>query len=189
MAYLTAAQVRSRVPALQNTSTFSDSELNLLVSEFEEIAERFRGVAFTPRTHTETFTDPKRVVLLSRQPVRSITSFTVDGVAGTVADLTVDKATGKISDGNWVGSETLSVTYSHGLDAPPAVLLRACAEYCRSVAFSDRSGQGRDVISQSFDGGITRYSTPDFARNRPTGFLEVDRLLSSLRDYRMTAVA
>lgn len=189
MAYLTPAQVRSRVPALQSATTFPDSELTNLVAEFEEIAEQFRGVAFTPRTHTETFTYPRSVVMVSRQPLRSITSFTVDGTAGTVANLTIDKATGKIADGGWVGAETLSVTYSHGLDAPSAVLLRACAEYCRAVAFSDRSGQGRDVIAQSFDGGMTRYSTPDLAKNRPTGFLEVDRLLCSIRDYRTLAVA
>lgn len=189
MAYLTAAQVRSRVPALQNTTTYSDAELDRLVSEFESIAERFRGVAFVPRTRTEVFTYPSSVVLLGSQPLRSITSFTVDGVAGTVANLTVDTSTGKIADGGWYGSKTLSVTYSHGLDSPDANILRACAEYCRAVAFSDRSGQGRDVISQSFDGGVTRYSTPDFARGRPTGYLEVDRLLTSVRDYRTTAVA
>lgn len=189
MAYLTAAQVRSRVPALQNHTAYSDDELDRLVSEFEPIAERFRGVAFTPRTRTQVFTYPKPVVLLGSQPLRSVTSFTVNGTSGTVADLTVDVATGKIADGGWIGAKTLSVTYSHGLDAPDPVVLRACAEYCRAVAFSDRSGQGRDVISQSFDGGVTRYSTPDFTRGRPTGFLEVDRLLSSVRDYRSTAVA
>lgn len=189
MAYLTAAQVRSRVPALQNTTTFSDAELDRLVSEFEPIAERFRGVAFTPRTRTQVFAFPKPVVLLGSQPLRSVTSFTVDGVAGTVANLSVDTQTGKIAGGGWIGAETLSVTYSHGLDAPDPIVLRACAEYCRAVAVSDRSGQGRDVISQSFDGGVTRYSTPDFGRGRPTGFLEVDRLLSSVRDYRLTAVA
>lgn len=189
MAYLTPAQVRSRVPALQSSTTFPDSELSTIVSEFEEIAERFRGVAFTPRTYVETFFAPTSVVTLSRQPLRSITSFTVDGVAGTVGNLTVDLPGGRIADGGWSGAKSLVVTYSHGLDAPSATLLRACAEYCRAVAFSDRSGQGRDVIAQSFDGGMTRYSTPDFAKNRPTGFLEVDRLLCSIRDYRICAVA
>jgi hypothetical protein len=189
MAYLTAAEVRSRVPALANATTYSDAELNRLVAEFEEIAELFRGVSFTPRTATQVVTSPPNIVLLNRQPVRSITSFTVDGDAGTPADVTIDIVTGKISGGGWVGAGSLSVTYTHGLDAPPAIVLRACAEYCRAVAFSDRSGQGRDVIAQSFDGGITRYSTPNMAQGRPTGFLEVDRLLSTVRDYRMTAVA
>ena len=184
MAYLTAAQVRSRVPALQNTTGFSDAEIDRLVAEFEEIAERFRGVAFTPRNRTQSFHRPDRTILLGTQPLRSVTSYTVDGVAGTLADLQIDLAVGKIT-GPWYNATTVAVTYSHGLDAPPANLLRACAEYCRAVAFSDRSGQGRDVISQSFDGGVTRYSTPDFARGRPTGYLEVDRLLTSLRDYRI----
>lgn len=186
--YLTAAQVRARRSQLLDAATYTDAEIEDLVSEFEEIAERFRGVAFTPRAHTETFTYPAQKVILSRQPVRSVTSFTVNGVAGTVANLTTDLAVGAVWDGGWYGSETLSITYSYGLDAPPAVALRACAEYVRATAVADRSGTGRDVIAQTFDGGFTRYSTPDFTNGRPTGFLEVDRLLSSLPDYRLTGI-
>ena len=40
------------------------------------------------------------------------------------------------------------------------------------------------VIGQSFEGTYTRFSTPDWNAGRPTGYLEVDRLLNSLPDYR-----
>lgn len=185
--YLTAAEVRDRARSLP--SDITDAEIESLVSEFEEIAERYRGVAFTPRSYTETISAPGSTVILTRYPLRSVTSFTVDGDAGTVADLTVDAQLGTIYGGGWASATPLVVVYSYGLDEPPAVLLRACTEYVAAVARADRSGQSRDVISQSFDGGFTRYSTPSWGDGRPTGFLEVDRLLNSLPDYRVPGIA
>lgn len=69
--------------------------------------------------------------------------------------------------------------------SPPTLVMRACAEYVSAVLRADRSGTSRDVIAQSFDGGVTRYSTPNWGAGRPTGFLEVDRLLNSMPDYRL----
>jgi len=190
MAYLTPAEVRTRIPALSNTTTYTNLELTNLVSEFEYIAERYLLTAFQTRTATaEQTVRPNKFVQLANRPVVSVSAFTVDGVSGTVADLTVEKATGLIYGAAWYGSDVLNVTYTYGIATPPEPLLRACAEYCRAVAFADRSGQSRDVIAQSFDGSMTRYSTPDWNRGRPTGYLEVDRLLNSLADYVAPGVA
>jgi hypothetical protein len=190
VAYLTPAQVRARVPALSNTTTYTDAELTNLVDEFTDIAERYLQTSYETRTVTnEQHARPNTWVQLRNQPVQSVSAFTVDGVAGTVANLTVEKATGTIYGGAWDFSEVLLVTYTHGAATAPEALLRACAEYCRAVAFADRSGQSRDVIAQSFDGSFTRYSTPDWNRGRPTGFLEVDRLLNSLDNYRTPGIA
>jgi len=193
MAYLTASQVRSRVPALTNSTTYPDSELENLVDEFTDITERYRNLAFEPRTVTgEVITYPNAATQLAHFPIRSITSASADGTALTASELaalTIDKPTGLITGGPWVGSKQLTVTYSHGLDSPPEIILRACAEYVRSVAFSSRSGQSRDVIAQSMDGSYTRYSTPDWNRGRPTGYLEVDRLLNSAPSYLTPGVA
>jgi hypothetical protein len=193
MAYLTAAQVRSRVPVLANATTYPDSELNNLVSEFTDIAERYRNVAFEPRTVTgEIITRPNDMQQLGHAPVRTVTAISVDGTAVGASDLAkviIDGPTGMISNGPWRNARQMTVTYTHGLDAPSETLLRACAEYVRAIAFSTRSGQSRDVIAQSIDGSFTRYSTPDWNRGRPTGFLEVDRLLNSVPDYRIHGVA
>lgn len=193
MAYLTAAQVRSRVPALANTTTYTSTELDSLVAEFTEIAERYLAVAFEPRTVTaEQVIRPNRLVKLGFPQVRTVTAVTIDGVAidaTALADLTVDKLIGTVTGGTWSGSSVATFTYSHGYDEPTPTLLRACADYVRSVAFADRSGQSRDVIAQSMDGSFTRYSTPDWNRGRPTGFLEVDRLLNSLPVFRAAGVA
>lgn len=71
------------------------------------------------------------------------------------------------------------------IGSPPKRLLRACREYVRSCALADRSSVPRDVLTQADgQGGYTRFSTPDKDAGRPTGYLEVDRLLNSLDDYR-----
>lgn len=86
----------------------------------------------------------------------------------------------EISDNATATATGLTLT----IGAPPATLLRACREYVRSCALADRSNVPRDVIGQTFDGGYTRYSTPDKDAGRPTGYLDVDRLLNSLDDFR-----
>lgn len=190
MPYLTPAQIRSRVPGLANQSIYSDVELTNLVSEFEDIAERYLQTAFITRTVTaEQIVRPNRWVQLRHRPIIAISSFTVDGVAGSLSDLTVENSTGVLYGPVWTFAQVVTVTYTHGLASTPEPMLRACGEYCRAVAFADRSGQSRDVIAQSFDGSVTRYSTPDWNRGRPTGFLEVDRLLNSLSDYVAPGIA
>lgn len=189
MPYLTPAQVRDRQPRVADLGDASDAEITRLVSEFEVIAEEFCGIGYTTRAVTDEFTRPGFLVVLRTPPVVSITSFTVDGTAGTVADIVLDKLTGEIINGGWQGSDVLSVTYQAGVATVTEPLLRACAEYVRCCLSSDRSGQSRDVIAQSFDGGITRYSTPDWAKGRPTGWLEVDRLLVSVGKRRAPGLA
>jgi hypothetical protein len=183
--YLTASEVRTRVPQLANTTNFTSDELNRLVAEFEDIAERYRGVAFTPRSISDTWTQPDWKVQLTHWPVRSITSVVYDTTTSDLTKIMFDKNTARVWGDDWTRSKALTITYSHGLDAPSPQLLRATAEYVRACALADRSGNSRDVISQSFDGGVTRFSTPSWEMGRPTGYLEVDRILNSLPDYRL----
>lgn len=193
MAYQTAAQIRSAVPVLADTTAFPDIKLTDLVGEFEEIAEEYRGVAFEPRTVTEVYrfdvsacTDELQL----RWPLlRSVTTVTGDGVTITAANYELDKPVGVIWYATGFAARAdIAVTYVHGYDAPPKGVIRACREYVRSCALSDKSSVPRDVIAQSFDGGYTRFSTPDWDAGRPTGWLEVDRLLNAQRNYRIPAV-
>lgn len=194
MPYLTPAQVRERAPILNDEARYPDVRLAELVAEFEELAERYRGVAFTPRTATETvwigadWNQHGSFVLVDRTPIRSVTGFTLDGTAVTPM-VETDFRTGMIRFGAHVGPGSLGVTYDHGLDVPPPGILRACTIYVRSAALSDQSGTPRDVIGQTFDGGYTRFSTPDWNLGRPTGWLEVDRILNSQEDHRIPGVA
>lgn len=65
------------------------------------------------------------------------------------------------------------------------VLARACREYVRASAVATRSNVPRDVISQSVEGLTTRFSTPNKEQGRPTGYIDVDRLLNTLPDRRI----
>lgn len=190
-AYLTPAQLRDQVPQLDNPGKYPDAVLSALVTEFEEIAEDYRGVAYTPRTATETHTVPlsSSSIMLRHQRVRSITSVVLDGAtidAGsyTYTDHgTIESRVGFLGTGLQAVS-TAVIVLSHGYDAPPQRLLRGCREYVRNCAVADRSDVPRDIIATSVDGMTHRYSTPDKSAGRPTGYIEVDRLLNSLPDER-----
>lgn len=195
MAYQSAAALRGAVSVLADTTKFPDVVLTDLVSEFEKIAEDYRGAAFETRTVTgeeHLVTRPRRTLGLGNVFVRTVTSLTVDGTSmtGGGADYYIDKAPGIIRfvAGLTGTNQTVLVSYTHSISTTATAypqLIRACREYVRSCALSDRSGVPRDVIAQSLDGGYTRYSTPDKDAGRPTGWLEVDRLLNSIPDYRI----
>jgi hypothetical protein len=200
--YLTPTGIRAAVPSLENTGKYSDTQLADYIAEFEQIAEDYRGVAFTPRTavETQTICSGASAVALNWPKVRSVASVVVDGT-------TIDSSTYRVTEAGVLMSSTgfvaggafpeaaAVVTYDHGYDVPTtttrpgSVLLRACREYVRIVAVADRSSVPRDIIATSADGMSTRYSTPDLKAGRPTGYLEVDRLLNSLPDHRIPVFA
>lgn len=192
--YLTAAQVRSRAARFMDldATTYPDGDIEALVSEFEEIAEDYRGVAFVVRTTTEiiTPTSPTSSLALAWPELGSVTSVTVNGTVVSASLYRVDKPSGIISyNGTFSPQYPATVAYTHGLTAVPERLQRATARYVAHVLQAEGSGVSRDTLSSNFDGGTTRYSTPDKAAGRPTGWLEVDRLLNSLPDYRTPGVA
>lgn len=79
---------------------------------------------------------------------------------------------------NATASATVTLTIEH------PIIVDACRQYVRSCALAGRSGVPRDVISQNVEGTVNRFSTPDKNAGRPTGYLDVDRLLNSLPDFR-----
>jgi hypothetical protein len=192
VAYQTAAQIRAAAgTTLSDAAKFTDQTLSDLISEFEELAESYCGVAFEPRNQTDTLQLRSTTTrLLVRPQLRSVTSLSVDGAAVTVGNLVLDKPIGSIKyDAGFPCESTVVIVYAHGFDAPTKGCLRACRLYVRSCALSDQSGVSRDVIATSHDGTTDRYSTPDWAARRATGYTEVDRLLNQLPNYRMPGVA
>lgn len=186
MAYVTVAEVRERVPVLADATAYPDAWIADGVAEFAELVENYRGVPYEPTTTTELWTigsgRSTSWLSLSRPQVLSIDAITVD-------DVPIDPATYTLNLGIVVGpagfTGQVSVTYTYGFPAPTARLKRACRIYVRATLLSDASGVSRDVITQAFEGGTTRYSTPDWTAGRPTGWLEVDGILNSLPDHRL----
>lgn len=183
--YLTPDQIRARIGTYLPDAT--DPTIEDVVGEFEELAERYRGVAYVPRDAADTFVTCRSALLLSHTYIREIDTLTADGTTVDVDTLIIDAPTGYVTPAGPLAAPIV-VTYSHGLDSPPRTILRACAEYVRSVLQVDRAGTTRDVVATSFDGGITRYSTPSWDDGRPTGWLEVDRLLNSMPDHRTPGI-
>lgn len=177
-AYLTAAQVRDRQPRIEA----SDAEITRLVSEFERIAERYRGVAFTTREVTHRGMPRRGVLELPHVQIISVTSVTdSDGNVLVFDTDDLDKARGCmfVNHTGW-----LTVAYTHGIATTPEGILSACAAYVMRRVANAASGTSRDVLSQNFDGGTTRYSTPNWDEGRPTGYLDIDAALNAEQDYR-----
>jgi hypothetical protein len=195
VALLAADEIRELVEALNDDAKFPDEVLDGLVAEFTDVARDYRGQAFEATSETETTVLAESTTWLRlRWPlVTAVASVTVTApaVGGTstslsASDYTVDAETGHLyyPAGFTAGSRVV-VAYTHGEDGTTnAPLVRACRLYVRSCALSDRTTVGRDVIATTVDGNIQRFSTPDANAGRPTGWLEVDRLLNSLPDRR-----
>lgn len=188
MAYLTAAQVRERVARSGSSDPLSglaDAVVDGYVAEFEQVAEDYVDEAYQARTATEvhrvrSVTD---TIALDRVNITAITSITTDGVALGASSYELDKLEGIVrrTTGAFSPTYPATIVYTYGTSTVPEILKRACALYVQRVSEAEKSGQGRDLIAQGIDGGTTRYSTPDKAAGRPTGWLEVDRLLNVLR--------
>jgi hypothetical protein len=186
MPYTTPDELRARVPVLDDPN-IEDEHLEDLVAEFEDIAERYTGVAYLPRETTETADLCHGRVFFPMWPqITEVTEITVDAAAVTTEYTFTN---GRTLDLGGYHTGVLSVTYTHGFSEPPRAILRACREYVRSCALADRSSIPRDAYLQNGDGITFRLSTPDWAAGRPTGFIEVDRLLNSVDSYRIPGIA
>lgn len=195
MALMTVAEVKRRVDrgaVAGILNGWSDDDITEMVSEVAEVASEYRGVAYETTTATEVHRVTSATTgLVLREPLaQAITSVTIDGSTIDSSLYVLDSFEAILRyDSGFSPSFPVTVVYTHGLTAVPARLKRAIALYVQEVASLEQSGTGRNMLSQTFDGGSTRYSTPDMAAGRPTGWLEVDRLLNSLPDYRIPGVA
>lgn len=189
-AYVTAAVAKAAVEGLND---FTDTQVEACVSEFESIFERYRGFSAIPRTVSEEVGNrPLGSSLFLAWPlVTTLTSITCDSTAISIADVVLIKERGEIHNIlTWPGPPVHSVlvAYTHGLAAVPPMVERMTIEYVNRTLRAQDMGTGRDVLSEGFDGGATRYVTPDWNKGRPTGWLEVDRLLNSQPDRRRPQV-
>lgn len=183
-AYLSAADLRSVKP-LDDTTRFPSALLDDFVSEFEEIVEQHLGAAQTPRTATYTANGVRGTRFeLPHVQVTAVSAVTLDGTAlssGQRGTIVIDKAAGSLHyPGGW-WADTVVVSYTHGLTAVPAPVLRACKEYVRAKALKSTGNQPREAAGPAGVDG----STYPAAATTPTGVREADRLIGSVRDYRI----
>lgn len=189
--YATAAEIIARVAptVLEATNT----QLAANVAEFEEICEDYLGRAFAIRTATHKVTLAGGPVILPRSDAIAVTAITYEtGTAPAVNTTLIDDGFSLIllpRGTAWPYGTRATFTYTYGTSTVPAVVKQAAIGYAVNVAKTDNSGQSRDVLTMAFDGGTTRYATPNRDEGRPTGWLDVDRRLNTIRGTRAPFVA
>lgn len=193
MPYLTVDEIRGdqRLDAL---SELPDTQLVGYVAEFEQLAEAYLDVAYEPRdaTWSTLIMRTTNTLRLPHAHVRSVDKVTVNGGELAAALHQVDPVSGvmRLLRGYRVAvGDEVTVEYSHGHDEPPPMLVAACRRWVLLEATADATGTSRNVIGQSVDGSYVRYSTPDWSAGRPTGWLNVDRDLNSMRGDRPVLIA
>lgn len=183
MAYITADDLRTQYPAITE-AVATDEVIERHIAVFEDIAERYTGVAYEPREVTVTVDHVcGRRWISDHFRITEVSDLDIAGAAVTGATF----SDGYAIDFGSHRTGLMTVTYTHGFPTPPVAILSACYEYVRARVLADNSRVPRDVISQSGDGFTTRYNTPDWEKRRPTGYVDVDALLNSVTQYRKPA--
>lgn len=187
MAYLTPAQIRDRHPDLPS-SKYSDQLLTDLEEEFRTKLERFRGVAYSPTTSVEhhTIRCGARKILTGRRLVTSVTSLVIDGTAYTGGFKSAGLAAGLLEAREPLPGGEGVLTIVHGFASTPAAVKRACGLYVwREAKAQANPNTGNSYLTTNPDLGIVeRSSTASWTGDRPTGWLDVDRIVIGLEDFR-----
>lgn len=191
--YYAADDLRGLVRPVGDPGEHDDELIEGLVAEYEELAERARGVAYRHREATFTTGMVSGCpILLPHVQIVSIDSVTVDGVPWTteqVEALSFDAGTGAIDVDAWWGRRAV-ITYTHGFGTPPPAILRGCREFVRARALAEKANAPRNAISWQDDSGWSyRTSTADWNAGRYTGLMVVDDAINSVTDYRVPGLA
>lgn len=185
MAYLSAADVKAASSTINDDDRFTDELVESLVAEFELIFEDAAPFAAEPRTvegeeHTATRNGS---IALHHTKIRTLDEVRVDGVAisaEALAALSLRKGAGVVTRIYAPHCAVVEFDYTHGLDAPDAVITRACVEYVRAAGLEFLSKKPRNTTGYTDDSGFSfRESTPDKQQRRWTGFIAVDRLINA----------
>ena len=148
--------------------------LTEVADELTGYCEDYCGVAFGARLEQETLawqrSSSRR---LQWAAVRSISSLVGD--AATIDPSVYELRSSVLVVGSWPWT-TATVTYLHGRRTPPR-LAREALNAARETVLARGARSPRQVISETVDGTVVRFSTPDPLAGRPTGFLGLDPLL------------
>lgn len=192
--YIDVDDLRARMPAVADKTKYPDDMLEGYISQFESLAERYRGAPFVERernyTRTASCDDTLRVVLPDLF-ISEITACTIDGEDIDLDTLTL--ASYGIIQVPLLGDLAVTYTCRPAIDPIPPGLVTACCFYVRFSALYERSSIGQDGRDPSTvanaDGGFTRFVTADWNAGRPTRFPVVNDFLNEIPDFRVPAVA
>lgn len=193
--YFTTAEGKATDPTFAG---LSDAVINAARSEVEDEIENSlcRGYAFVPRTNTVTLSGTGYTTLfLPHLYVRSVTAVRtwttdpavyVDLTAGELADITVNElgVIRRSTLGYWpAGYDNVTVTYTYGMDAPPARVKRAALLLFRYRVANATWRISSDTLAVDAEGNPTAEGLPAAQTSgrelvdSPSGIPLVDDLL------------
>lgn len=155
-----------------------------LLEEFTDLATRYRGHSPIGRRTVSDLAPG-----LTQLPWPRVQS--VDGV--TLQDGTVIDGPFNYGDPAWARrtgwvSSTGRVDYTHGQPAVALGMRRAAVGWAAFTVVAEDAGMSRDVLWETTESGTIRYSSPDWAAGRPTGFIVVDAGLNAQPDLRVPGI-
>jgi hypothetical protein len=185
--FFTTAELRAMDAALTDPAKFPDAQLDAMRELVEQSLEDACDVAFEPRESVGAFSgDGSRMLALGVHRLRSVTAVVDDGQA---LDLAGVKGIGRLVwryDGWPWGVANLTVTYSHGYDAPPLRVKRA-ALILAKVWLLEGPVDVRATQVSAGDGSTINLATPGVLGST-FGVPEVDAVVRHYRvpDARLT---
>ena len=189
--YYTVAELRTLVRPISDDGKYPDALISALIADYEELAERARGVAYRHREATTTLLAPACRTTLPHVSVVSVDSVTVDGVEWTTEQVEEIKVVGALGviEAHWTGGLVVDVAYTHGYETPGPSILRGCREFVRARAIESQGNAPRNAISWSDDSGFSyRDGTADWNAGRYTGLRVVDDAINTATDHRVPGV-
>lgn len=180
--YVTIPEVQAE-PDLSSTTV---ATIRRERDRFERLAESHCGVAFVPRYERETLRGDGSDHLLLKWPRGiSVLSVTIDDVAQTASDFTIDPTYGLIYvDGSTfsraTGQRNVTVAYTHGHPYPPADLKEASLAFIRSRTTLKATGIPNAAMEGSDSTRSWTYGAP--GPDKPTGIDSVDEVLNRLSE-------
>lgn len=193
--YLDVATLRAQRDELTEVN-FSDDLLAGLVAEFESTVERYRGIAYRERTRTiRPRLEYVRGVLVMRlrnievTEIAAITSSGAPVADPAAAEIIPDRLGDLVVYAPLITAPRPTVTYVHGHEEPTPGLLRACELYVLREALAWRNpadGDSYVTATQDIAGTqfVQRKLTADPNAGRPTGWIDVDKLMNAEPDRR-----
>jgi hypothetical protein len=186
--YYTVAELRALVRPISDDGKYPDTLIEALIADYEELAERARGVACRHREATATLLAPACRTTLPHVMLVSVDSVTVDGTEWTteqVEEITVIGALGVI-EAHWTGGLVVDVAYTHGYETPGPSILRGCREFVRARAIETQGNAPRNTSGYSDDSGREyRFERADWNAGKYTGLTVVDDAINTATDHRV----
>lgn len=179
------------IRALDGIGTnYTAAKIRSVIEAFEDIAEGYTGQAYVRRCKVLQVPYTSGSLDLGVMGPVTLRTITVDGNSHSLTDVDVDNYGVLRFDYTPITTdEGVTVVLEHGLQAPPQAVLDACDIYCSAMLKRSTAGVQRDAFMTVQEGVSFRFSTPNKAEGRPTGFIDADLLLNSVPNHKTVRIA